>query len=691
MRVSRTNLGFGTAAVGVAALLISTLLPAAQASSGSGGSSGAPPGYVRIPNSAYTPTAGEQDLGSADPSAPVRFTLSMKVRNQGAADALARAVSDPTSRSYGAYLSPAQYRARFAPTAGAAATVTRWLRGAGMTIAYDPANHLTITATGDVAEADRAFFTDLHLYRTAPDPDGNTSTFLAPKTSLYVPRGVNSVVSGFLEGINKAARLARPMNRRSDTAPDVPGTQRTAARTVHTSAAVTAPARTAAPPPPAFVNSGPCSTFWAQRTDGSAPAVPASYATPLPYAPCGYTPSAAPGRLRHLEPAAVGRQRPRRHRRDHRRVQRTDDPQRREHLRRQARPAGVHAAASSRQITARLHTATATTTPSTATSAASRAGTARRPWTSRPCTRWRLVRTCCTSAARAAWTATCCSALNTIIDGHRADIISNSWGDLGEDGRPRHPQHLPHGVRAGRDRGHRRLLLLRRQRRRGRQHRLPDASTSRRPTRWVTAVGGTSLAVGARQTLPVRDRAGAPSKSTPHRRRVGPGASRQLPLRRRRRHQPAVRPALVPARRRARARSREYFGGSPGPGRPGHRRCRRPEHRVPGRRDPDVPGRQRQVRRVPHRRHQPRQPADGRHRGARRPGRRSRARVREPGDLPAVRQRRVPRRRRPGQHARRSCVSTTSTASTPTDGRTTSLRTIEPDAEPAHPARATTT
>ena len=44
MRVSRTNLGVGTAAVGVAALLISTLLPAAQASSGSGGSSGAPPG-----------------------------------------------------------------------------------------------------------------------------------------------------------------------------------------------------------------------------------------------------------------------------------------------------------------------------------------------------------------------------------------------------------------------------------------------------------------------------------------------------------------------------------------------------------------------------------------------------------------------------------------------------------------------
>ena len=389
----------------------------------------------------------------------------MKVRNQGAADALARAVSDPTSRSYGAYLSPAQYRARFAPTAGAAATVTRWLRGAGMTIAYDPANHLTITATGDVAEADRAFFTDLHLYRTAPDPDGNTSTFLAPKTSLYVPRGVNSVVSGFLEGINKAARLARPMNRRSDTAPDVPGTQRTAARTVHTSAAVTAPARTAAPPPPAFVNSGPCSTFWAQRTDGSAPAVPASYAKPLPYAPCGYTPSAAPGCLRHLEPAAVkgvnGRGVT---------VAITDAYaaptilQRREHVRRRARPAAVQPRPVQADHCLSYRTATGTTTPSTVTCAASRAGTARRPSTSRPCTPWRPARTSLyvggaelPATTRPAARRSTRSSTSTC-----ADIITNSWGDLGEDiAARRWSAPTRTRVRPGRARGHRRLLLLR--------------------------------------------------------------------------------------------------------------------------------------------------------------------------------------------------------------------------------------
>ena len=97
MHVSRTNLGVGTAAVGVAALLISTLLPAAQASNGSGGSSGAPPGYVRIPKLAYTPTAGSRTSAAPTPALRFRFTLSMKVRNRVRRMPLARAVSDPTS------------------------------------------------------------------------------------------------------------------------------------------------------------------------------------------------------------------------------------------------------------------------------------------------------------------------------------------------------------------------------------------------------------------------------------------------------------------------------------------------------------------------------------------------------------------------------------------------------------------
>ena len=59
---------------------------------------------------------------------------------------------------------------------------------------------------------------------------------------------------------------------------------------------------------------------------------------------------------------------------------------------------------------------------------------------------------------------------------------------------------------------------------------------------WVTAVGGTSLARGRHQRLPLRDGLGH-HESDAHRRRVDARAARRLPLRLRRRHQQAVRAA----------------------------------------------------------------------------------------------------------------------------------------------------
>ena len=287
MHLPHHRLTLAAACLGAAALVSASLLPVAQATSGH--HQGPPPGWVKIPGSAYHLQSGEKDLGPAAPGSPARFTLSMKVPRQNAADALAKLVSEPRSPLYGRYLSPQQYRRLFAPSDGAAAQVTRWLRQAGMRIAYDPANHLTITATGTVAAADRAFWTDLHRYRTAPDADGNTTTFLAPKTPLFVPRNVNAVVAGFLEGINHAARLTQPMSSRADRTRDLPGTEEATTDAVHPSAH-TVPTSRSAPPPEGFVNAGPCSRYWGAKKAYGTPKLPRGYAAPPPYAPCGYTP-----------------------------------------------------------------------------------------------------------------------------------------------------------------------------------------------------------------------------------------------------------------------------------------------------------------------------------------------------------------------------------------------------------------
>lgn len=295
---SRARITVGAVAVGTAALVMSTLVPAAQATPGSHGGSGSPPGWVQIPESAYQPADGEVDRGPAPRWTRVQFTLAMATRNQATADRLAQQVSDPTSRLYGKYLSPSSYRAMFAPTAGDSATVTGWLRSAGLSIAYNPANHLTITAMGTVAQADRAFRTSVHLFQTATDPNDPDAppptTFVAPATPMWIPRAVDQVTTGLLEGIGTSARLARPTS--TSGGPRTGPAARTATPAeVQPAADTPTTSRAAAPPPDGYVNAGPCSTYWAQQTDPGAPRVPWSYARPLPYAPCGYTPQQLQG------------------------------------------------------------------------------------------------------------------------------------------------------------------------------------------------------------------------------------------------------------------------------------------------------------------------------------------------------------------------------------------------------------
>jgi subtilase family serine protease len=189
--------------------------------------------------------------------------------------------------------------ARFSPSDRDAATVTTWLRKAGLTIAYKPGNNLFITAQGTVAQADLAFRTDLHRILASADEGGYT--FTAPVTTLYVPSAVNAVVSGFLEGINKPARRAQPMSTHGTDSHDLSrwstastakrvAASRTTARAI--SAAVTG---VGAPPDAAFLNARPCSAYWGEQLATGIPALPADYAPGVPYAPCGYTPTQLQG------------------------------------------------------------------------------------------------------------------------------------------------------------------------------------------------------------------------------------------------------------------------------------------------------------------------------------------------------------------------------------------------------------
>jgi subtilase family serine protease len=196
--------------------------------------------------------------GTASPTGIVDFRVYLGWRNEAGAAAIAAAVSNPRSSSYGHYLTPAQFRQQFAPTRANVNAVEQWLRSQGFTVGYTPANNLYVSAEGTVAQASAAFGTTFGEYAV------QKMTLRSPSTALSVPASLATTVTAVV-GLDDGADLVQPL------------------------------AKPAASPPPVFVNAPPCSTYFGEKTtatdngpDGTT--VPDVYGTAQPWAPCGYTP-----------------------------------------------------------------------------------------------------------------------------------------------------------------------------------------------------------------------------------------------------------------------------------------------------------------------------------------------------------------------------------------------------------------
>jgi subtilase family serine protease len=98
--------------------------------------SAAPPSSERttLPGSAPSWATSRNLSGSADAATPVGFRVYLGWTDPNGAAALAKSVSDPHSSSYGHYLTPNQFRSRFAPSASDTAKVQNWLRSLGLDI-----------------------------------------------------------------------------------------------------------------------------------------------------------------------------------------------------------------------------------------------------------------------------------------------------------------------------------------------------------------------------------------------------------------------------------------------------------------------------------------------------------------------------------------------------------------------------
>ena len=185
----------------------------------------------------------------ASASVPVSFHVYLGWRHDSSAVALAKAVSDPTSARYGRYLTPAQFRSRFAPSAADVAAVRAWLVGQGFTVTNVPANNLYVAASGTVAQAEKAFQVRLNVYRV------RGVALRAPASALTIPASLGHIVAGVV-GLNQS--LTHPLS-----------------------------SRIIAPPPAGFRNGQPWSLFWDEKL---ATDQPKAFGEVQPYAVRGYTP-----------------------------------------------------------------------------------------------------------------------------------------------------------------------------------------------------------------------------------------------------------------------------------------------------------------------------------------------------------------------------------------------------------------
>jgi subtilase family serine protease len=223
-----------------------------------------------------TPKAKVADAAA---TSKLTFRVYLQSRDEAGAEAAAAAVSTPNSSSYKKYLSPDQVTAAYGPSAAEVATTRSWLTSAGFTVDDVPANNAYVEATGTAAQVNSALHTQLGEYQY------KGLTLRAPSGDLSVPAGLASTVLSIV-GVDQSQALMRPDLAGNATNDGIEGTGATGNGIQGTGATSNVVA-----PPAGFRNAEPCGAYYGQKVDTTDP----SYAgQQLDYAPCGYK----PGQLR---------------------------------------------------------------------------------------------------------------------------------------------------------------------------------------------------------------------------------------------------------------------------------------------------------------------------------------------------------------------------------------------------------
>jgi subtilase family serine protease len=213
--------------------------------------------------------------GASSASTSVTIAVHMALRNPAGLKQLVEAVSNPRSSTYGRYLTPDQFAARFAPDAAAVNQVKALLENAGMKNLTVGPHGVYVSASATVAQLRSAFGVTQNQYSY-----GGRS-LRANTDEPKIPAALAGKVL-YIEGLDDTAMLRTPMHRSIVEGPLVaPATAKAAG------------ASTITPPPVAASNPPPYCNQWfkpASELVANLSTAADVYGAAIPWMNCGYTP-----------------------------------------------------------------------------------------------------------------------------------------------------------------------------------------------------------------------------------------------------------------------------------------------------------------------------------------------------------------------------------------------------------------
>jgi subtilase family serine protease len=189
------------------------------------------------------------DRGKTDSNQRVDVRVWLSGRDPKGLDAYAQAVSTPGGQQYRKFLTPQQFNQRFGATEQQVTAVTSWIRGAGLYVDLAGSNSHYLHVTGHVNKATAAFGTEFRDY------SAQGTVARAPENNATVPDGVASAVLT-VTGLDTGKHL------------------RTHGATLP-------------PPEPNYNVAEPCSQYWGQKVANDKPT---AYGKHQARALCGYLP-----------------------------------------------------------------------------------------------------------------------------------------------------------------------------------------------------------------------------------------------------------------------------------------------------------------------------------------------------------------------------------------------------------------